>query len=361
MSDDSNRQLTKKKKRLRRKKVITLCSSLLLIALSVCAIIFMQYKHITVEVDGMKYSIGTFSKTYEEVLKNQNILVSEFDKPSIDLKSSIKNKSNLIIERAVPVSISCDGKTTKVYSTDKTVRQILDKQKITLRKSDVVSPLIDEKITPNTQIKVIRVDKKVETRDEEIAFSTTEKEDNTLIIGVEQIAQEGKNGKKQIVTEVTLENGIEVSRKTVSDRVIEEPVDKIIAKGTKVKEEPKPQIAVKASTNLAAPVSVPVPLSSSGNIIICTATAYSPYDGGSYYDITASGAVATRNPDGYSTIAVDPTVIPLGTKVYVNGYGYAIAQDTGGLIKGNKIDVFFNTVQECMNWGVKTVEVTIIN
>lgn len=372
MSDDSSRQLTNKKRRLRRNKIIISLSSFVLIVACILLTFSTQYKRITVEVDGEKYSIGTFSKTYEEVLKNQDIHVNTYDETSIDLKSNIKNKANLVIERALPASISFDGKSITIYSTDKTVGQLLNNNKITLRENDFVTPLLDEKITSNMEIKITRVDKKIETRNEEIAFKIQEKEDNSITVGKEQVAQEGVKGKKEIKTEVTLENGVEVSREVVSDKVVLEPVNKVIAIGTKPIEVPKPETAVKASSNIEIVESVetkpqvetqPVATAAapSGNVLVCTATAYSPYDGGSYYDITASGAVATRDPNGYSTIAVDPTVIPLGTKVYVKGYGYAIAQDTGGLIKGHKIDVFFNTPQECFNWGVKTVEVTILN
>ena len=69
------------------------------------------------------------------------------------------------------------------------------------------------------------------------------------------------------------------------------------------------------------------------------------------YGITSTGVRAERNPNGYSTIAVDPRVIPLGTKLYVDGYGYAIAEDIGGAIKGNHIDLFFSSSSEMWNWG----------
>lgn len=84
------------------------------------------------------------------------------------------------------------------------------------------------------------------------------------------------------------------------------------------------------------------------------ATAYSG-DG-----ITASGAATKREPDGYSTIAVDPRVIPIGSTVYVEGYGYAIAEDTGGAIKGNIIDVFFHSESEASSWGRRSVKVYIL-
>ncbi|MGL4796966.1 MAG: 3D domain-containing protein, partial [Paraclostridium sp.] len=91
-------------------------------------------------------------------------------------------------------------------------------------------------------------------------------------------------------------------------------------------------------------------------LIHCESTAY--YQGSR----TATGTVPKRNPNGYSTIAVDPRVIPLGSLVYVDGYGYAIAEDTGGAIKGNIIDVFVNSYDEAIyGWGRKySVPVYII-
>ena len=81
-----------------------------------------------------------------------------------------------------------------------------------------------------------------------------------------------------------------------------------------------------------------------------------------YYDdpITASGTKPVRDPNGWSTVAVDPNIIPLGTKLYIKGYGYAIAEDTGGVIKGYKIDLFMNSRQECNEFGRKNVEVQIL-
>lgn len=88
--------------------------------------------------------------------------------------------------------------------------------------------------------------------------------------------------------------------------------------------------------------------------IICTSTAY---NGGG---VTATGISCVRKPFGLSTIAVDPDVIPFYSAVYVEGYGYAIAADCGGVIKGNKIDVYFDNEYECYNWGVRDVTVTIL-
>lgn len=84
------------------------------------------------------------------------------------------------------------------------------------------------------------------------------------------------------------------------------------------------------------------------------ATAYS---GGT---LTAMGLKPVRDPNGISTIAVDPSVIPLGSKVYIPGYGYAIASDTGGVIKGNIIDLYMNSSDECKSWGRRQVTLHIV-
>ncbi len=76
--------------------------------------------------------------------------------------------------------------------------------------------------------------------------------------------------------------------------------------------------------------------------------------------ITATGTVPVRDSEGISTIAVDPSIIPLGSLLYVDGYGYAIAADTGGAIQGNIIDLYLNSYDECMNWGRQNVSVYLI-
>lgn len=95
-----------------------------------------------------------------------------------------------------------------------------------------------------------------------------------------------------------------------------------------------------------------------GNVINATATAYTAKCVGCS-GITATGVDLNANPNA-KVIAVDPSVIPLGSQVYVEGYGYAVAADTGGSIKGNKVDVHLPTKAEAINWGNRAVKVTII-
>ena len=86
-------------------------------------------------------------------------------------------------------------------------------------------------------------------------------------------------------------------------------------------------------------------------VLTCKATAYHEPEG----SLTKSGTLSR-----VGAIAVDPSVIPLGTELYVEGYGYCVAEDTGGLIKGNRIDIYLDSEAECVNWGVRDVTVYIL-
>lgn len=96
-----------------------------------------------------------------------------------------------------------------------------------------------------------------------------------------------------------------------------------------------------------------------GETFTVTATAYTK-DCAGCSGITKTGINLNENPD-MKVIAVDPSVIPLNSKVYVEGYGYAVAGDTGDAIKGNKIDLYVQSESEAINWGVRSVDITIID
>lgn len=141
------------------------------------------------------------------------------------------------------------------------------------------------------------------------------------------------------------------------------PGDKLVVSGGSPISVPKaPKEAAPAqSSNQAAPAKAAAPAASeqSGKEMTVSATAYTAYCAGCS-GVTATGIDLRSNPN-QKVIAVDPTVIPLGSKVWVEGYGEAIAGDTGGAIKGNKIDVFIPTQGAALDWGRKTINIKILN
>lgn len=99
--------------------------------------------------------------------------------------------------------------------------------------------------------------------------------------------------------------------------------------------------------------------SASGRTISVKATAYTAYCKGCS-GTTRTGINLRENP-GMKVIAVDPTIIPLGSKVYVEGYGTAIAGDTGGAIKGRRIDIFMPSKSDALQWGIREIKVTVLS
>ena len=145
------------------------------------------------------------------------------------------------------------------------------------------------------------------------------------------------------------------------------PGDELVIEGTK-KVERKVSAASLPSVNVSnttaknsapAAAKTSAPVASTAKELTVTSTAYTANCEGCS-GVTATGIDLLANPD-QKVISVDPSVIPLGSKVWVEGYGEAIAGDTGGSIKGNKIDIFIPSQEEAINWGKKTVKVKILD
>ncbi|SFM97523.1 3D domain-containing protein [Psychrobacillus psychrodurans] len=142
----------------------------------------------------------------------------------------------------------------------------------------------------------------------------------------------------------------------VSDKGIPKTVNKVAAASTVARSSPPPDPVEEPEATVSSSIVEPA---SSGEEMIVTATAYTAYCEGCS-GTTAYGIDLRANPN-QKVIAVDPRIIPLGTKVWVEGYGEAIAGDTGGAIKGNKIDVFIPSYDNAIAWGVKEVKIKVIN
>jgi 3D (Asp-Asp-Asp) domain-containing protein len=244
------------------------------------------------------------------------------------------------IKLALHLTLVDGGNEQQVWSTSATVADFLTQQGIKLNEFDRVEPSLSETLQKDGVINVIRVEKVTDVVEEPIQFAVITKKDEGLDKGKQVTVTEGKQGIVSKEYEVILENGKEVSRKIIGEQKLREKLDKVVAVGTK---ELDIQVSRGAET---------------GTEFYVNTTAYTAYCNGCS-GRTATGFDLRANP-GAKVIAVDPRVIPLGTKVYVEGYGYAVAADTGGAIKGHKIDVFFPTKADAFRWGVRKVKIKIL-
>ena len=239
-----------------------------------------------------------------------------------------------------------DGREISVLSLRGTVADALAKAEVTLRRADIVEPAIHERLLNGQIIKVVRVETKEVMKESSLEYQVVRKPDHKLRPGEQRVQQQGQCGLQRQYIQATFEDVREVKREVLRKEVLTEPQPKVIAYG--------PDLP--ASRGKARPISGGAILSNNskviegGRVMQAVSTAY-----------THTGHRTATGIYPYEGVAaVDPQVIPLGTKLYVENYGIAIAADTGGGIKGNRIDVFFDTHHEAINWGRRTVKIHIL-
>lgn len=247
--------------------------------------------------------------------------------------------------------IDNNGK-VKTYKTScKTVKELLSDLNIKVDDDDIVIPDLDTELKSEGKISVIKVDVKVIEKEVEAPFKTIKKKNKELTHKQSKILIQGVNGKNKVKCKRYYAGDKLIKEEVIHVETIVKPIDQVFEEGTKdVFTNDRGDFTARKAIKMVATAYEAGPRS----------TGKRPGDKG--YGITASGARAKRG-----TVAVDPRVIPLGTKLYIKSltpgvpdYGFAIAQDTGGAIKGNKIDLFMNTVWECMQFGRRPVMVYIL-
>lgn len=242
--------------------------------------------------------------------------------------------------------------TVKTYKTScKTVKELLSDLKIKVDDDDIVIPDLDTELKSEGKISIIKVDVKVIEKEVEAPFKTIKKKNKELTHKQSKILIQGVNGKNKVKCKEYYAGDKLIKEEVIHVETIVKPIDQVFEEGTKdVFTNDRGDFTARKAIKMVATAYEAGPRS----------TGKRPGDKG--YGITASGARAKRG-----TVAVDPRVIPLGTKLYVKSltpgvpdYGFAIAQDTGGAIKGNKIDLFMDTVWECLQFGRRPVMVYIL-
>jgi len=235
------------------------------------------------------------------------------------------------------IEIFADGEQILLSTTATTTAAALREAGLLLGPLDRVAPALDESLRPGEQIRVTRVEQmtlweEVSEPHEEIVLA-----DPDLRPGAVVKVREGRDGKIRRQVRIWKKDGVETLRQVIGTTRLQEPVD---------------DIEIRGATGLP---------SRGGMIRHCLtmqATAYDPgpRSCGKY----ASGYTAIGLKAGKGVVAVDPRVIPLGSRLYIEGYGFAVAGDVGGAIKGRRIDLGFNTYREALRFGRRKVKVYLL-
>lgn len=318
------------------KKTIAVSSCILILGALFLFITVGLPQSVEINVDGQVLQVQTWQKTVEEVLTENQITIEEADLVVPDLQTAISNHQTIQITRAFPVEVTVGTEQYQIKTVSDMVEKVLAANNITVNPDDIVMPEMQDLITKeNNQIEIIRVTYDTLEQERNIPFKTEVIDDNNAVQGIRRTVQSGREGQIKEEYQIKYHNGEEVARELVTEKVIREPVHRIVAQGT----QPKVMVASRGGEQLRYK-----------QVLSMSSTAYTHTGNRTYTGIKPHVGV----------VAVDPSVIPLGTKLYVDGYGNAVAADIGSAIKGNRIDVFLETRAEAVKWGRRTVKVYIL-
>lgn len=325
------------------------------------------------DIDNQR-EIVTREITIKEFLDEQGVELDEEDILNAELESELYKDQIITVEKSRRIEIHVDGQVKFEKTVEKTVEKSLKNAGVTLSQNDIVTPDKDTEITQDMVINVVRVDIEEEIIESEIPYESVKEQDSSLYLGETAVKQYGVPGIKRDVYKITKSDGNEVSRELVSSEVSKEPINEVILTGTKQNQAVlhKKQALASAGSNFRnSQEDVAAASSNNGKdfsysrVLTVTATAYDPSPStNAGYSKTAYGLTPQ-----YGVVAVDPNVIPLGTKLYIESsdggaswvYGYCIAGDTGGAIKGNKVDLCYNTKAECIQFGRRSATVYVLD
>ena len=332
-------------------KVLTI----LAIATTLSLGVFMyQGNEVTILVGDEVISLTSYASTVEDLLAKEDILLEEGSSINTALDAKIKNDMVIIIKNPKPYIVASGDVTEEVMSVYDTVGEVLGSLGIHLEGRDYTEPSFNSEISPGSTIQVFRIKEEIEVVEAKIPFEKQTKKNNKLDKGISNIVQEGVDGLKKTEIKKEYINGELNSTVVINETIAIDPISQITERGTK-----ELVVASRSGSRPNVDESAAIRMSATAYDLSYASTGKKPGD--KYYGITASG---TRARPG--VVAVDPKVIPLGTKLYIEStdgtkdYGYATAEDKGGAIKGNKIDLFFETAQQVKSFGRRNVKVYIL-
>jgi uncharacterized protein YabE (DUF348 family) len=314
------------------------------------SILISYYAYITalnqvvLNVDGKSYLWKTLSTNVAGALQEKRIPLNNGDVVRPALTTNLRGNTKIEVIRAFPVAIVKSGEIFQVNTISQSVGDLLQQACVKVNPEDKVVPGLDTVVSPQQKIRIIQVTNTIITRRAILQPATEYRKDKDLERGVQKTFRVGEAGLAERRIKVIYEDGRETRHEVVAEKIIKQMVSSIVLVGI------KPVIRTLYTSR-----------GSFRYIEVKTmkATAYypGPESCGKY---AVYGETYTGKKAGFGYVAVDPKVIKLGTKLYIEGYGKAEAADIGSAIKGNRIDLCYETFREAAMYGVKKIKVYIL-
>ncbi len=294
---------------------------------------------VVLQTEAGAQKIGTRQATVAGVLLEAGIGLGAQDRVSPEPGARLAPEMTIRVRRAFPVTLIADGRAIRVLTAAESVEEFLAARPggVALAPRDRVHPCMDTRLWPGAVIRVVRIKTVLIAREERLPFARIARPDATLPRGMARLVQHGRPGARVIRLAITTADGQVVDKQVIGSVLARPPQDQISQIGTRRVIAARGEFAGK-------------------EIVHMEATGYAPWHGKGVDGTTAIGMRAGRG-----VVAVDPRVIPLRSELYIEGYGRAVAGDTGGAIKGHRIDLGFATAREAYQFGRRPVRVYILS
>ncbi|HVA38494.1 MAG TPA: ubiquitin-like domain-containing protein [Candidatus Dormibacteraeota bacterium] len=289
-------------------------------------------------------TIVTSAATVGAVLADDGIRLGSRDLVAPAAGTEVTPGLDIRYERAVDVTIVSGTIRLTIHTPGPTVGDVLRHEGIALGMYDRVTPKPSEPVRANEQITIVRVTEWTRTLDRRVTPPVEHRISYTMRPGAMKVLAPGKPGEERVTIRYIQREGAPLTRKVTTRSVLVKPKPKVVAEG--VGDWNRFRQLASRGGSFAGTIAY--------TAMHMVATAYTPFCTG------CDGYTATGLRAGYGLVAVDPRVIPLGTKLFIPGYGPAIAADTGGAIRGNRIDLGFEHYAEAMAFGRRSIVVYIL-
>ncbi len=282
---------------------------------------------ITLRVDGQVLRLLSAAPTLGEALWENGIRLFEGDRLTPPPDTPLDGPVQAVLARSRPVTVLADGRTVWTRVVAETVGEALAQAGVALQGLDYAVPDLEAPVSEDGSIRVVRVREEVVIDQEAIPFETLYEPQPDLEIDQQRVLDPGSFGILARRVRVRYEDGVEVARVYDGEWVAREPEPRVVGYGTK--------IVVRSLVTPDGPIEY-------WRAVQMWATSYSPSRAGlppdhPWFGITASGKRLTKG-----LVAIDRSLIPFGTRMYVPGYGFAEAADTGGGVRGRWIDLGYD-------------------
>ena len=287
----------------------------------------------------------TFATDPAEVLGQAGVPLEEYDTYTTE---AVDGEATITVNRARRITLRYHGKTTAVSSQGETVGQLLQRLGMELTEADVLSYSPEEQVFDGMVLTVDRIVTRRETFSATVPHEVQYRTDEILPLGTETILIEGADGELLRTADVTYVNGRETSRSILSETVLRQPVTEIVSVGSVDVPETETVMPVIGDGYITLPTGEVLTYTRTDTV---EATAYTHTDKG------CDRVTATGTTVHWGTVAVDPSRIPYGTRMFIVAndgsyvYGIATAEDCGGDIKGDRMDLYMPSYEQCRQFG----------